>query len=101
MLMHCMLDHSRKVHSDHSACCETIGVEVFISAISERPMYTQVVRCFEDDNVIHVNNKVDPADDTEVINFELALADIAQIERRMERLTKKAKSKEEAAQQEV
>lgn len=64
-------------------------------------MCMQVVRCFEDENVIHVNNKVDPADDSEVINFELALADIAQIERRMERLTKRAKSKEEAAQQEV
>ena len=61
----------------------------------------QVVRCFDDDNVIHVNGKVDPVDDSDVINFELALADVAQIERRMERLTRKAKSKEEAAQQEV
>lgn len=62
---------------------------------------SQVVRCFEDDNVIHVNNKVDPVNDTDVINFELALADIAQIERRLERLNKKAKSKEEAAQQQA
>ncbi|KAK9785012.1 hypothetical protein WJX73_005624 [Symbiochloris irregularis] len=73
----------------------------FLANIRECDALVQVVRCFEDDNVIHVNNKVDPADDTEVINFELALADIAQIERRMERLTKKAKSKEEAAQQEA
>lgn len=61
----------------------------------------QVIRCFEDDNVIHVSGRVDPVDDSDVINLELALADIAQIERRMERLNKKAKSKEEATQQEV
>ena len=48
-----------------------------------------------------MNGKVDPVDDSDVINFELALADISQIERRMERLNKKAKSKEEATQQEV
>jgi ribosome-binding ATPase YchF (GTP1/OBG family) len=39
----------------------------------------QVVRCFEDDNVVHVAGKVDPEEDVDVINFELALADVAQV----------------------
>jgi ribosome-binding ATPase YchF (GTP1/OBG family) len=49
---------------------------------------SQVVRCFEDDDVVHVAGKVDPLEDTDVINFELALADVAQIERRLDRLRK-------------
>ncbi len=49
---------------------------------------TKVVRCFESDDIIHVAGKVDPIDDIEVINLELALADLAQIEKRMERLKK-------------
>ena len=62
----------------------------------------QVVRCFEDTDVHHVNGKVDPAEDSETINFELALADVAQIEKRLERLKKgRAKSKEEQASNEV
>ena len=56
----------------------------------------QVVRCFEDDDVIHVAGKVDPEADTDVINFELALADIGQLEKRIERLAKgRSKTKEE------
>ena len=51
------------------------------------------MRCFEDENVIHVDGRVDPLSDTEVINLELAVSDIEQIERRLERLTKnKAKA---------
>jgi len=62
----------------------------------------QVVRCFEDEDVHHVNGKVDPAEDAETINFELALADVAQIEKRLERLKKgRAKTKEEQASNEV
>jgi obg-like ATPase 1 len=60
----------------------------------------QVVRCFEDDNVVHVSGKVDPLDDTDVINFELALADVSQIEKRLERLKKgRAKTSEEKAKE--
>ena len=74
-------------------------------AARHRPYGTvnaQVVRCFEDENVIHVAGKVDPLADIDVINFELALADIGQIERRLERLTRgRAKSKEEIAAGEV
>jgi ribosome-binding ATPase YchF (GTP1/OBG family) len=47
-----------------------------------------VVRCFDDDDVIHVEGKVDPLDDISVINFELALADMAQIEKRLATLSK-------------
>ena len=60
----------------------------FLANIRECDSIVQVVRCFEDDDVIHVAGKVDPVDDTDVINFELALADVTQIERRMERLKK-------------
>lgn len=61
-----------------------------------------MVRCFEDENVIHVAGKVDPLADIDVINFELALADIGQIERRLERLARgRAKTKEEVAAAEV
>ncbi len=62
----------------------------------------QVVRCFEDENVIHVAGKVDPVEDIDVINFELALADISQIEKRLQRIGKgRAKAKEELASNEV
>ncbi len=65
-------------------------------------IWLQVVRCFEDEDVIHVNGTVDPAEDAETINFELALADVAQIEKRLERLKKgRAKTKEEQASNEV
>lgn len=43
------------------------------------PLTSQVVRCFEDDDVIHVNGRVDPVEDISVINFELALADLGQV----------------------
>lgn len=52
--------------------------------------------------MIHVAGKVDPVEDTDVINFELALADITQIEKRVQRIEKgRAKSKEEIASNEV
>ena len=60
-----------------------------------------MVRCFEDGEVIHVAGKVDAVSDMEVINLELTLADIAQIERRLERLGKgRAKSAAEKAKDE-
>ena len=48
----------------------------FLTNIRETEAIGHVVRCFENDNIIHVNNKVDPADDIDVINTELALADL-------------------------
>ncbi len=64
----------------------------FLHNIREVDAIIQVVRCFDDDNTIHVNGKINPIDDIETINTELALADMASIERRLERLTKQVKS---------
>lgn len=64
----------------------------------ETLLLLQMVRCFEDENVIHVNGQIDSLADIDTINFELALADITQIEKRLERLAKtRAKTKEEEA----
>src|ERR1700743_419483 len=63
----------------------------FLAKIRATDAITHVVRCFEDENVIHVANKVDPLSDIEVINTELALADLEQAERRLERVTKTAR----------
>jgi len=51
-----------------------------------------VVRCFSDDNVIHVAGKIDPLSDIEVIDTELALADMAAVERALNRYSKQAKA---------
>jgi GTP-binding protein YchF len=64
----------------------------FLANIRETDAITHVVRCFEDDNVIHVAGKVSPIDDIEVINTELALADLATVEKALSRYTKAAKS---------
>jgi GTP-binding protein YchF len=63
----------------------------FLANIRETAAIVHVVRCFEDDNVVHVNAKPDPADDIEVINTELVLADLEIVERRIDRLGKQAK----------
>src|SRR5512146_396049 len=54
----------------------------FLANIREVDAIVHVVRCFEDDDIIHVSGSVDPVRDMEVINLELALADLAQLERR-------------------
>jgi ribosome-binding ATPase len=64
----------------------------FLANIRETDAITHVVRCFEDDNVIHVANKIDPLSDIEVINTELALADLATVEKALSRYSKAAKS---------
>lgn len=68
----------------------------FLSHIREVDSIAQVVRCFEDNDIIHVNGKIDPKSDIEIINLELAFSDIDQIEKRMERL-KKSKPKDSQA----
>eukprot|EP00249_Psilotum_nudum_P009604 c22037_g1_i1 orf=263-1546(-) len=60
----------------------------FLSHIREVDSIVQVVRCFEDNDIVHVNGKVDPSVDIDVINLELVFSDLAQIEKRMERLKK-------------
>ena len=64
----------------------------FLTNIRETEAIGHVVRCFENDNIIHVNNKVDPADDIEVINTELALSDLDTSERAIHRVQKKPKA---------
>ena len=63
----------------------------FLANIRETDAIAHVVRCFEDDNVIHVNNKIDPLDDIATINTELALADLDAVAKALHRLTKLAK----------
>ncbi len=64
----------------------------FLANIRETDAITHVVRCFEDENVIHVAGRVSPLDDIEVINTELALADLSTVEKALSRYTKAAKS---------
>ncbi|MBY0379163.1 MAG: redox-regulated ATPase YchF, partial [Burkholderiales bacterium] len=70
----------------------------FLANIRETDAIVNVVRCFDDDNVIHVNGKVDPTDDIEVITTELALADMATLEKVLIRENKKIKSGDKEAQ---
>ena len=68
----------------------------FLANIREVDAIVHVVRCFEDEDVIHVAGSVGPARDAEVINLELALADLAQVEKRRERLKKQLRTSKEA-----
>lgn len=64
----------------------------FLHNIREVDAIIQVVRCFDDDNTIHVSGKINPIDDVETINTELALADMASIEKQKARILKSVKS---------
>ncbi len=64
----------------------------FLAHIRETDATINVVRCFEDDNVVHVSGKVDPISDIEVIQTELCLADLAAVEKALHRVTKLARS---------
>jgi len=69
----------------------------FLANIRETDAIAHVVRCFEDGNVVHVAGKVDPLSDIEVINTELALADMETVEKTLQREGKKAKSGDKEA----
>lgn len=64
----------------------------FLSHIREVDAIIHIVRCFEDENVIHVNNKIDPAGDIETVETELILKDLDSLEKRMERISKSLKT---------
>jgi GTP-binding protein YchF len=64
----------------------------FLANIRETDAIAHVVRCFDDPNVIHVSNKVDPVADIETINTELALADLSTVERQLVRYAKAARA---------
>src|ERR687890_773707 len=64
----------------------------FLANIRETDAIVHVVRCFDDDDVLHVMGSVDPVRDREVIEFELALADLATVEKRLDRVKRSAKT---------
>ncbi len=73
----------------------------FLANIRETDAIGHVVRCFENENIVHVSGKVSPIEDIEVINLELALADLDSCERAIHRNTKKAKGGDKDAKFEL
>ena len=69
----------------------------FLANIRETDAIAHVVRCFEDDNIVHVSGKVSPLDDIEVINTELALADLESVDKAITKTTRDAKSGDKTA----
>jgi GTP-binding protein YchF len=70
----------------------------FLANIRETDAIAHVVRCFVDENVIHVHNRINPIDDIEIINMELALADLDTIDKVLLRVQKQARSGDKDAQ---
>src|ERR687898_159804 len=64
----------------------------FLSHIRETDAIAHVVRCFEDDDIVHVAGRIKPLDDIEIINTELALADMDTVEKGLQRAEKAAKA---------
>jgi GTP-binding protein YchF len=71
----------------------------FLSHIREVDAICHVVRAFEDENITHVHNKVDPVEDAEVVNYELILADLDSLEKQQQRIAKSAKTGNKEAQE--
>jgi GTP-binding protein YchF len=69
----------------------------FLGHIRETDAIAHVVRCFEDDDVVHVAGKVDPLSDIDTINTELALADLETVERAIDRVDRRIKANEKGA----
>jgi GTP-binding protein YchF len=73
----------------------------FLANIRETDAVMQVVRCFEDDNIVHVEGSVNPVRDIETIQIELALADLASAEKRRDKAIRAAKSGDKDAKREI
>jgi len=73
----------------------------FLANIRETDAVIQVVRCFEDENIVHVEGSVNPIRDIETIQIELALADLASAEKRRDKATRAAKAGDKAAKAEL
>ncbi len=73
----------------------------FLANIRECDAISHVVRCFEDSNVTHVSDKIDPASDIETINTELALSDLESVEKFLDKTSRVAKSGDKDAQRQV
>jgi ribosome-binding ATPase len=70
----------------------------FLAHIREVDAIAHVVRCFEDDDIVHVPGRIDPLSDLEIINTELALADLASVDKAVDRAAKATKSGDKKAQ---
>ncbi|CAM3754595.1 redox-regulated ATPase YchF [Parendozoicomonas haliclonae] len=73
----------------------------FLANIRETDAIAHVVRCFENDNVIHVANRIDPIADIEIINMELIMADLDSCEKQMQRLVRVAKGGDKDAKAQI
>jgi GTP-binding protein YchF len=73
----------------------------FLANIREVNVIAHVVRCFDDDNIVHVDGRVDPVADKEIIDTELQLKDLETIEKRLNRTEKAARSGESRARREM
>jgi GTP-binding protein YchF len=69
----------------------------FLASIREVGVLVHVVRCFENPDIIHVNNNIDPAHDIEIIDIELALADLESVEKRYNKIVKTSRVDKESA----
>lgn len=69
----------------------------FLSHIRETDAIAHIVRCFEDEKIVHVSGKIDPIDDIETISLELVFSDIETITKRMERVSKQVKAGDKKA----
>ena len=69
----------------------------FLGHIASVDAIIHVVRCFEDDNIVHVNGKIDPLSDIEIINTELALADLESLDKQIKNLEKKSHANDKEA----
>ncbi|MEJ2004954.1 MAG: redox-regulated ATPase YchF [Cyclobacteriaceae bacterium] len=73
----------------------------FLANIREVDAIAHVIRCFNDDNIVHVDGKVDPVNDKEVIDTELQLKDLESVEKKIQRIEKVAKSGDAAAKKDL
>ncbi|MBT6042953.1 MAG: redox-regulated ATPase YchF [Gammaproteobacteria bacterium] len=73
----------------------------FLANIRETDAIAHVVRCFEDENVVHVSNTIHPANDIEIINTELALSDLETVEKALDKVSRVAKSGDKDAQKQT
>ena len=73
----------------------------FLANIRETDAIGHVVRCFENENIVHVSGKIHPLEDIEIINLELALADLDTCERAIQRQAKRAKGGDKDAKFEI
>jgi len=73
----------------------------FLSNLKEVDVLIHVIRCFDNDNIVHVNGKIDPVSDKEIIDYELIIKDLESIDKRISRVEKLAKSKDKEKTKEL